>query len=82
MALIEISNLNPAGSELFAGTESFLTEINASDSGKIFGGGKKKSCGRKKPKGCGGYGGGSGSGGGSGGGSGSGGGCYGGGHSS
>ncbi|WP_295621323.1 hypothetical protein [Chamaesiphon sp. GL140_3_metabinner_50] len=39
MALIEISNLKPAGSELFASEESFLTELQATDSSQIFGGG-------------------------------------------
>jgi hypothetical protein len=39
MALIEISNLNPAGSELFADSESFLTELQETDSRQIFGGG-------------------------------------------
>jgi hypothetical protein len=39
MALIEISNLKPAGSELFASAESFLTELETSDSSQIFGGG-------------------------------------------
>ncbi len=39
MAMIEISNLTPAGSALFADTESFLTELQATDSRQIFGGG-------------------------------------------
>ena len=39
MALIEISNLKPAGSDLFASAESFLTELEATDSSQIFGGG-------------------------------------------
>jgi hypothetical protein len=39
MALIEISNLKPAGSDLFASAESFLTELQATDSSQIFGGG-------------------------------------------
>jgi hypothetical protein len=42
MAFIEISDLNSAGSELFAGKESFLTELQATDSSQIFGGGKSK----------------------------------------
>jgi hypothetical protein len=44
MALLEISNLNPAGSDLFAGEESFLTELQETDSDKVFGGkgGSKK----------------------------------------
>jgi hypothetical protein len=66
MALIEISNLNPAGSELFAGTESFLTEIQETDSRQIFGGGghggggggSKGGGSKKGSKGGGGYGGG------------------------
>ncbi|WP_309736014.1 hypothetical protein [Chamaesiphon sp. OTE_75_metabat_556] len=40
MALINISNL--AGSDLLAGSESFLTELEATDSSQIFGGGKGK----------------------------------------
>ena len=65
MALIEISNLKPAGSELFAGAESFLTELQETDSSQIFGGGghggskgSKKSKKSKKSKGSkgGGYG--------------------------
>lgn len=39
MALIEISNLKPTGSELFASEESFLTELQPTDSSQIFGGG-------------------------------------------
>ncbi len=39
MALIEISNLKPAGSELLASAESFLTELQETDSRQIFGGG-------------------------------------------
>ena len=59
MALIEISNLNRAGSELFAGTESFLTELQETDSSQIFGGGghggSKKSKKSKKGSKGGGY---------------------------
>jgi hypothetical protein len=61
MALIEISNLNLAGSDLFADTESFLTELQETDSNQIFGGGGK-GCGGgsgKKKGSKGGYGGGS-----------------------
>ncbi len=55
MAMIEISNLNAAGNDLFADTESFLTELQAVDSNQIFGGGKSG----KGGYGCGGgYGGG------------------------
>ncbi len=50
MAFINISNL--AGTDLLAGSESFLTELEATDSSQIFGGSKGKG-------GCGGYGGGS-----------------------
>jgi hypothetical protein len=86
MALIEISNLNPAGSDLLAGTESFLTELQENDSRKIFGGGKKghgkKGRGKRGCGGYGGHGGGCGGGGSSSGGSSGGGGCYGGGKSS
>jgi hypothetical protein len=35
---IEISNLNPAGSNLFAGEESFLSELKEADSSRVFGG--------------------------------------------
>jgi hypothetical protein len=38
MALIEISNLNSAGSELFAGTDSFLNELQTTETTQIFGG--------------------------------------------
>ncbi len=48
MALIEISNLKPAGSDLFASAESFLTELQATDSSQIFGGGHKHGGGSKK----------------------------------
>jgi hypothetical protein len=39
MSLIEISNLNTAGSDLFAGADSFLTELEKTDTNQIFGGG-------------------------------------------
>jgi hypothetical protein len=39
---IEISNLNPAGSDLFAGEESFLTDLQEADSDRVFGGGSNK----------------------------------------
>jgi hypothetical protein len=51
MAFINISNL--AGTDLLAGSESFLTELEATDSSQIFGGSKGKG------GYCGGYGGGS-----------------------
>jgi hypothetical protein len=35
MASISISNLNPAGSDLLADSESFLTELQANDSSQI-----------------------------------------------
>jgi hypothetical protein len=38
MAYIEISNLNIAGSDLFAGTDSFLTELQDTDTTQIMGG--------------------------------------------
>ena len=41
MALINISDLNPAGSDLFAGAESFLTELDATETVAICGGGSK-----------------------------------------
>jgi hypothetical protein len=55
MALLEISNLNPAGSNLFAGEESFLTELQETDTDKVFGGkgGSKKK--NSKRSGFGGY---------------------------
>jgi hypothetical protein len=42
MSLLEISNLNPAGSDLFAGEESFLTDLQEADSDKIYGGSGNK----------------------------------------
>jgi hypothetical protein len=42
MAYIEISNLNIAGSDLFAGTDSFLTELQDTDTTQIMGGGGSK----------------------------------------
>ena len=50
MAMIEISNLNLAGNDLLADSESFLTELTATDSNQIFGG-KKKGHGRRSGKG-------------------------------
>jgi hypothetical protein len=38
MALIEISDLNAAGSDLFAGSDSFLNELETTDTNQIFGG--------------------------------------------
>jgi hypothetical protein len=59
--MIQISNLNPAGSDLFADTENFLTELQDTDSNQVFGGkghgGSKKN---KSNKGGYGYGGGNG----------------------
>jgi hypothetical protein len=52
MAQIEISNLNPIGSDLFADADSFLTELQATDAHQVIGG---RGCGG----GRGGYGGGS-----------------------
>jgi hypothetical protein len=62
MAMIEISNLNTAGNDLFADSESFLSELQDTDSEQVFGG--KGNSGKKGGYGggCGGYGGGSGSG--------------------
>ncbi len=48
MAFINITNL--AGNDLLAGSESFLTELEATDSSQVFGGGSKGGY-------CGGYGG-------------------------
>jgi hypothetical protein len=49
MAHIEISNLNSAGSDLLAGADSFLTELQTTETTHIFGG-FKKPCGRKYKK--------------------------------
>lgn len=38
MATIKISNLHPAGSEFFKDSESFMTELVASEPGTINGG--------------------------------------------
>jgi hypothetical protein len=50
MAHIEISNLTSAGSDLFAGTDSFLTELQTTETTQIFGGFNKKCGGRKFKK--------------------------------
>jgi hypothetical protein len=50
MSRIQISNLQPAGVELFQGSESFLTELQATEAHKIHGGSKKKKSGSKKKK--------------------------------
>ena len=55
MALIQISNLTAAGSDLLAGTESFLTELQDTDTTQIIGGGGHghghgRGCGSKKSK--------------------------------
>jgi hypothetical protein len=58
MAHIEISNLTSAGSDLFAGADSFLTELQTTETTQIFGGfskcggrqWKKTSCKTRKPK--------------------------------
>lgn len=39
MATIEISDLHPAGSDLFIDSESFLNDLNADELGDINGGG-------------------------------------------
>ena len=38
MTHLEISNLNSAGSDLFAGADSFLTELQTTETTQIFGG--------------------------------------------
>jgi hypothetical protein len=38
MANLNISNLEPAGSELFADNENFLADLNDSESGELEGG--------------------------------------------
>jgi hypothetical protein len=49
MALIQISNLTAAGNDLLAGTESFLTELQDTDTTQIIGGGGHgRGCGSKK----------------------------------
>jgi hypothetical protein len=50
MALIQISNLNSATS---TATDSFLTELQATDSSEVFGGSGDKGYGEKKNKGYG-----------------------------
>ena len=49
MAHIEISNLTSAGSDLFAGTDSFLTELQTTETTQIFGGYRQR-CGRRNWK--------------------------------
>jgi hypothetical protein len=41
MSKIQISNLQPAGAELFQGGDSFLTELQATEAHRIHGGGSK-----------------------------------------
>jgi hypothetical protein len=48
MAHIEISNLSAAGSDLFTGTDSFLTELQTTDTNQIFGGYNYHHCGKQK----------------------------------
>jgi hypothetical protein len=48
MSKIQITNLQPAGSELFQGGESFLTELQATEAHTIYGGSSKKKSGKKK----------------------------------
>jgi hypothetical protein len=48
MSKIQISNLQPAGVELFQGSESFLTELQATEAHKIHGGSKKNKSGKNK----------------------------------
>jgi hypothetical protein len=38
MSMIEISNLNAAGNDLFADSESFLNELQDTDSNQVIGG--------------------------------------------
>jgi hypothetical protein len=62
MSRIQLSNLTTAGTELFQGSENFLTELKATEAHAIFGGkgGSKKKSSSKKKSGSGssGYGGG------------------------
>lgn len=48
MAFIEISNLSAAGSDLFADADSFLTELQPTDTNQIFGGSKGGSWNRRR----------------------------------
>jgi hypothetical protein len=53
MSKIQIANLQPVGSELFQGGESFLAELQATEAHAIHGGtgyGKKKSKRRAKAR--------------------------------
>ena len=38
MAEIQLSNLNPAGSELFQDSESYISELNEQEMGSVVGG--------------------------------------------
>jgi hypothetical protein len=42
MSLINISDLNPAGSDLFATTDSFMTELQEAEATAIYGGKSNK----------------------------------------
>jgi hypothetical protein len=42
MSRIQITNLQPAGTELFQGSESFLTELQATEAHAVYGGKSKK----------------------------------------
>jgi hypothetical protein len=55
---IEINNLNPAGANLFEGTDSFLTELQDTDTTKVIGGKSNKGGGGTFFYASGGYGGG------------------------
>ncbi len=50
MSKIQINNLQAAGSELFNGNESFLTELQATEASAIFGGKKNTKKNTKKDK--------------------------------
>jgi hypothetical protein len=50
MSKIQINNLQVAGSELFQGGESFLTELQATEAHTIYGGGSKKKSGKGSGK--------------------------------
>jgi hypothetical protein len=51
MSKIQINNLQAAGSELFQSSESFLTELQATEAHTIFGGSSKKKSKQKSNKG-------------------------------
>jgi hypothetical protein len=51
MSKIQINNLQAAGSELFQSSESFLTELQATEAHAVYGGKKNSNKGSNKNKG-------------------------------